>query len=88
MICYFNGGAVQDWDTDKDEFPAAAVGKSLNPPYKDEQYLNIKNTEVVGLMKKRLDHAAAIGCDGVDPDNIDAWVEVISFSYSLLLGSP
>ncbi|KAF6844450.1 endo alpha-1,4 polygalactosaminidase precursor [Colletotrichum musicola] len=75
VICYFNGGAVQDWDSDNDEFPAAAIGKSLNPPYKDEQYLDIRHSGVVDLMKKRLSHAAEIGCDGVDPDNIDAWVE-------------
>ena len=26
-------------------------------------------------MKKRIDTAVAIGCDGVDPDNVDAWVD-------------
>lgn len=29
----------------------------------------------MNLMKKRLDSAVAAGCDGVDPDNIDAWVQ-------------
>ncbi|KAM5370668.1 hypothetical protein ACJZ2D_008382 [Fusarium nematophilum] len=46
VICYFNAGAVQDWDEDKDKFPNE---------------------------KARLDIAAEVGCDAVDPDNVDAW---------------
>ncbi|OHE90674.1 endo alpha-1,4 polygalactosaminidase precursor [Colletotrichum orchidophilum] len=75
VMCYFNGGAVQDWDEDLQSFPAAVIGSPLNPPYTDERYLNIKDSRVVSLMKKRLEHAASIGCDAVDPDNIDAWAE-------------
>ncbi|TDZ14969.1 hypothetical protein Cob_v012062 [Colletotrichum orbiculare MAFF 240422] len=75
VLCYFNAGAVQEWDDDVDDFPAVAIGNSLNPPYTDERYLDIRNAAVVNLMKKRLEQAARIGCDGVDPDNIDAWVE-------------
>ncbi|KAK1639041.1 endo alpha-1,4 polygalactosaminidase precursor [Colletotrichum phormii] len=62
IMCYFNGGALQDWDEDLDAFPSA-------------RYLNIKDARVVTLMKARLEHAASIGCDAVDPDNIDAWAE-------------
>ncbi|KAK2059831.1 endo alpha-1,4 polygalactosaminidase precursor [Colletotrichum caudatum] len=75
VICYFNGGAVQDWDQDLDAFPADVIGSPLNPPYTDERYLDIRDTRVVDLMKRRLERAADIGCDGVDPDNIDAWAE-------------
>ncbi|KAK1968884.1 endo alpha-1,4 polygalactosaminidase precursor [Colletotrichum sublineola] len=75
IICYFNGGAVQDWDEDLEAFPADVIGSSLNPPYTDERYLDIRDARVVDLMKRRLERAVDIGCDGVDPDNIDAWVD-------------
>ncbi|EXF83179.1 histone deacetylase [Colletotrichum fioriniae PJ7] len=75
VMCYFNGGALQDWDEDLDSFPSDVIGSPLNPPYTDERYLNIKDARVVTLMKARLERAASIGCDAVDPDNIDAWAE-------------
>lgn len=43
--------------------------------YTDEWYIDIRDARVLELMKRRLDAAADIGCDGVDPDNVDAWVE-------------
>jgi hypothetical protein len=74
VICYFNGGAVQAWDNDKEAFPEEAVGKSLAFPFDDEEwYLDIRNADVVAAMKARLAVAVDAGCDAVDPDNVDAW---------------
>ncbi|KAJ4272377.1 hypothetical protein NW762_001090 [Fusarium torreyae] len=74
VICYFNAGALQDWDDDKDKFPEAAIGHSLAYPYSSEEfYLDIRDATVLKLQKARLDVAAQIGCDAVDPDNVDAW---------------
>ncbi|KAL0939380.1 endo alpha-1,4 polygalactosaminidase precursor [Colletotrichum truncatum] len=75
VICYFNGGALQDWDYDIEAFPEAAIGNTMSETYSDEHYLDIRHKDVVDAMKKRLSRAASIGCDGVDPDNIDAWAE-------------
>ncbi len=38
-----------------------------------ERYENFADETVFNLMKQRIDDAATIGCDGVDPDNIDIW---------------
>ncbi|KAL6357682.1 hypothetical protein LRP88_07855 [Fusarium phalaenopsidis] len=74
VICYFNAGALQDWDDDKSEFPKEVIGHSLSYPYDDEEwYLDIRDSHVLELQKARLDIAAKIGCDAVDPDNVDAW---------------
>ncbi|CAM1507353.1 Fc.00g069940.m01.CDS01 [Cosmosporella sp. VM-42] len=76
VICYFNAGAVQNWDADKSQFPTEVIGKSLAYPYVGEDgewYLDIRDSRVLDLMKARLDAAIAVGCDGVDPDNVDAW---------------
>lgn len=43
--------------------------------YSDEHYIDIRDTQVVTIMKKRLQGAVAAGCDAVDPDNVDAWAQ-------------
>ncbi|KAJ0160550.1 hypothetical protein CTA2_7769, partial [Colletotrichum tanaceti] len=80
VICYFNGGSVQDWDEDLDAFPVGVIGLPLNPPYTDKRYLGVRDARVVNLIKRRPERAADIGCDGVDPDNIDAWAELTTAS--------
>jgi hypothetical protein len=42
--------------------------------YHDEHWLDVRSDLVVNLMKKRLDAAAAVGCDAIDGDNIDGYV--------------
>ena len=39
----------------------------------DERWVNTSNPGVRKLMKERIQEAAAKGCDGVDPDNIEGW---------------
>jgi hypothetical protein len=74
VICYFNGGAVQAWDSDRDAFPQDAIGKSLSYPFDDEEwYVDIRDSRILDIMKARLAAAAEAGCDAVDPDNVDAW---------------
>lgn len=78
VLCYFNAGAMQNWDADKADFPEEVKGKSLDYPYVGEDgewYVDIRDSRVVDIMKKRLDGAVDIGCDGVDPDNVDAWID-------------
>lgn len=75
MLCYFNAGAVQSWDSDLDSFPEDVRGKTLGGDYTDEWYLDIRDARVRDIMKRRLDAAVDVGCDGVDPDNVDAWVQ-------------
>ncbi|KAF5663982.1 endo alpha-1,4 polygalactosaminidase precursor [Fusarium heterosporum] len=74
VVCYFNAGALQAWDKDKNKFPKAAIGHSLAYPYDSEEwYLDVRDSTVLKLQKARLDIAVQVGCDAVDPDNVDAW---------------
>ncbi|KAH6973327.1 glycoside hydrolase superfamily [Ilyonectria destructans] len=76
VICYFNAGAVQTWDDDKIQFPDYSIGKALYYPYSTEEfYVDIRDERVLDVMKARLRSAVQVGCDGVDPDNVDAWVQ-------------
>jgi uncharacterized protein (TIGR03382 family) len=72
VICYFSAGTVEEWRKDADAFPEAAVGKQL-PDYGDERWLDVRDPTVRELLGARLDLAVEKGCDGVEPDNVDAW---------------
>lgn len=69
---------MQAWDKDKVDFVEEVTGKSLDYPYIGDQgewYVDVRDSRVVNIMKRRLDTAVEVGCDGVDPDNVDAWVQ-------------
>lgn len=42
--------------------------------YDQERYVDVTSETVAGLHYARIDLAHSIGCDGVDPDNIDTYV--------------
>ncbi len=71
VICYFSAGSYETNRPDKASFPSAAVGKKMNgwPEY----WLDTRSAGVRAVMKKRLDLAKSVGCDGVDPDNVDGF---------------
>jgi endo-alpha-1,4-polygalactosaminidase (GH114 family) len=72
VICYFSAGTYEDWRSDISKFSSADFGSNLDD-WPGEKWLNIKSTSVRSIMTSRLDMAKEKGCDGVDPDNIDAY---------------
>lgn len=42
--------------------------------YAQEKYVDVTDATVLELHKSRIDLAHQIGCDGLDPDNIDTYV--------------
>lgn len=42
--------------------------------YAQEKYVDVTDATVLELHKSRIDLAHQIGCDGLDPDNIDTFV--------------
>jgi len=77
IICYFNAGLVQttdcDYNTTWDTPPYRSLLGNLWPKFPNERWINIKNTTAQDLIKKRITLARDLGCDAVDPDNIDAY---------------
>lgn len=71
VICYFSAGTYEDWRADKNSFTPSDLGNELEWP--GERWLNLNSNNVRDIMKNRLDLALQKGCDGVDPDNIDAY---------------
>lgn len=70
VYCYFSAGSFEEWRPDAGDFPEAALGKRLDG-WADERWLDVNHPGVRRVMDARLDRAAALGCDGVEPDNVD-----------------
>ncbi|HEU5059267.1 MAG TPA: endo alpha-1,4 polygalactosaminidase [Kofleriaceae bacterium] len=78
VVCYFSAGSVESYRPDAGEFPPDAVGMTLDG-WPDERWLDTRDPTVRSIMEARLDLAVARGCDGVEPDNVDAYANDSGF---------
>ncbi len=78
VVCYFSAGSGEDWRDDYDSFAAAALGDPLDG-WAGERWLDVRHASVAAVMEGRLDLAVAKGCDGVEPDNVDAYANDSGF---------
>lgn len=82
VICYFSAGTWEDWRADAADFPDKVVGDPLED-WEGEQWLDIRQLELLEpIMLARLDLAAAKDCDGVEPDNVDAYTNPTGFDLT------
>ncbi len=82
VICYFSAGSYENWRIDKDDFPNEVQGKILEG-WEDEKWLDISKIDLLApIMKNRLDLAVEKGCDGVEPDNVDGYLNDNGFDLS------
>ncbi|KAI0443803.1 glycoside hydrolase superfamily [Xylaria telfairii] len=81
IICYFSAGSVEDYREDAGQFPASAVGKTLDG-WPDEKWVDHRNAKVREIMATRIQSAASKGCVGVDPDNIDGYTNNSGFDLT------
>ena len=73
VICYFSAGSFENWRSDAGKFDKTTdLGKGLDG-WPGEWWLDTKSVNVRNIMVVRLDMAVQKACDGVDPDNIDAY---------------
>jgi len=73
VICYFSAGSYEDFRSDADQFDPAHIGQPLDG-FANERWLDIRATAVRDIMKARLDLAQQKGCDAVEPDNVDGYI--------------
>ncbi len=81
VVCYFSAGSYENWRPDADDFPAAARGEPLDE-WEGEWWLDVRLDAVRDIMRARLDLAVAKGCDGVEPDNVDAFANDSGFDLT------
>ncbi|KAL2163339.1 hypothetical protein VTH06DRAFT_5396 [Thermothelomyces fergusii] len=78
VLCYFNAGLAQTSDCD---YAARWAGSGLlgnvygaaEPRFDDERWVDVRNRTARDRIKQRITLARDLGCDGVDPDNVDGW---------------
>ncbi len=79
VMCYFSAGSYEDWRPDASRFPPEVLGQDMEG-WPGEKWLDIRQIEVLlPILEARLDLAVAKGCDGVDPDNVDAYTHATGF---------
>ncbi|ESO90788.1 hypothetical protein LOTGIDRAFT_163670 [Lottia gigantea] len=71
LVCYFSAGSYENWRPDANQFPASTLGNKLEGW--DERWLDIRKDSVKQIMEARLTKAVQLGCDGVEPDNVDGY---------------
>ncbi len=80
VICYFSAGSFESWREDAKLFLSKDIGKKMDGW--DENWIDIRSQNVKNIMLKRLDLAKQKGCDGVDPDNVNAYTQKSGFDLS------
>ncbi|HOJ67351.1 MAG TPA: endo alpha-1,4 polygalactosaminidase [Candidatus Hydrogenedentes bacterium] len=79
VVAYFSAGSYEDWRPDASRYPGNIVGA----PYEGwpgERWVDIRALDVLGpILRDRLDLAVQKGFDGVDPDNVDGYLNATGF---------
>jgi hypothetical protein len=77
VICYFSAGSYEPWRSDASQFPRSVIGKKLSgwPEY----YVDIRDPTVRRIMQARMDNAKRKGCEGFEPDVLDAFTNRSGF---------
>ena len=78
VVCYFSAGSGENWRPDYAKFQAADLGNALGG-WAGERWLDTRSANVRAIMSARLDLAKNRGCDGVEPDNVDAYTNSPGF---------
>ncbi|CAN0235414.1 unnamed protein product [Scytosiphon promiscuus] len=74
VVCYISIGTVEDWRDDADDFPDSVIGPPMDG-WDGENWLDVNQREVKVIMNKRVRKAQSMNCDGVEPDNMDAYLQ-------------
>lgn len=73
VICYFSGGSYEPYRPDSYRFQESDMGDVLDG-WPDEKWLNISSPSIRKIMADRVDIAINMGCDAIDPDNMDGYL--------------
>jgi hypothetical protein len=79
VICYLNAGGWEDWRPDADLFPEGVIGKNLDG-WPGEKWLDIRQMDLLApILEARLEMCKEKGFDGVEPDNVDGYLNDTGF---------
>lgn len=78
-VCYFSAGSWESWRPDAKAFPSFVIGNDYEG-WPGEKWLDIRQIDVLGpIMTQRIKLCKQKGFDGVDPDNVNGYLNVTGF---------
>ena len=78
-ICYMNAGGWENWRPDAECFASELIGGNLDD-WEGEKWLDIRRIDLLGpIMEARMDMCRAKGFDGIEPDNVDGFLNDTGF---------
>ncbi len=81
VICYFSAGSSENWRSDFARFDRSTLGKKNG--WEGERWLDIRTDNALDVMLERLNLAVKKGCDGVEPDNVDGYLNKTGFPLTV-----
>jgi hypothetical protein len=81
VICYFSAGSYENFRFDADKFNDEDLGNTLDG-WEGEQWVDIRSQNVRSIMQDRLDLAVEKNCTGVEPDNVDGYINNPGFDFT------
>jgi hypothetical protein len=79
VIAYVNVGAWEQWRPDANQFPVVVIGNTY-AGYPDEKWLDIRRIDQLSpVLLARLELARQKGFDGIEPDNVDGYLNDTGF---------
>jgi len=72
VICYFSAGSFEPDRPDSYRFQQSDLGKPVKG-WPGEHWLNLSSPSVREIMASRVEIASQMGCDAIDPDNVDGY---------------
>jgi hypothetical protein len=82
VVCYVSVGSWEARRPDADQFPDSVKG---NPyaGFPEERWLDIRRIDLIGpIVERRMDLCRAKGFDGIEPDNVDGYINDTGFPLS------
>ena len=79
VVCYVNAGGWESWRPDAAKFPGETIEANLDD-WEGERWLDIRRIDVLGpIMEVRIDLCHGKGFDGIEPDNVDGFLNNTGF---------
>lgn len=82
VICYLSAGSWEEYRPDADQYPQEILGRILDG-WPDEKWVDYRQIDKLGpILQARMDLAVSKGCDGIEPDNIDGYLNNTGFDLT------
>ncbi|KAK5662695.1 hypothetical protein OQA88_8611 [Cercophora sp. LCS_1] len=72
VICYFSAGSYEPDRPDAYKFQSSDLGADLKG-WPGERWVNISSPSIREIIAARVETASQMGCDAIDPDNVDGY---------------